>query len=50
MVNFKYFNEEWNDEKIRENNSNKRRVAPCSAHALASEEQEEIYQKAKAQK
>lgn len=50
MVDFKYFNEEWNDEKIRENNANKRRVAPCVAHAYASEEQEEIYQKSKTQK
>ena len=33
-----------------ENNANKRRVAPCVAHAYASEEQEEIYQKEKAQK
>ena len=48
MVDFKYFNEEWNDEKIRENSLNKRRVAPCVAHAYASEEQEEIYQKGKA--
>lgn len=50
MVDFKYFNEEWNDEKIRENSLNKRRVAPCVAHAYASEEQEEIYQKNKTQK
>ena len=48
MVDFKYFNEEWNDEKIRKNNSDKRRVAPCVAHAYASEEQEKIYQKGKA--
>lgn len=33
-----------------ENNANKRRVAPCVAHAYASEEQEEIYQKSKTQK
>ena len=50
MVDFKYFNEEWNDEKIRENSLNKRRVAPCVAHAYASEEQEEVYQKNKTQK
>ena len=48
MVEFEYFNEECNNEKIRENNSDKRRVAPCVAHAYASEEQEEILEKEKA--
>ena len=50
MTEFTYFNEEWNDEKTGEDNSDKRRVAPCVAHAYASEEQEEIHQKEKAQK
>lgn len=50
MVEFEYFNEEWNDEKIRKYYIDKGRVAPCVAHAYASEEQEEVYQKNKTQK
>ena len=48
MTEFTYFNEEWNDEKTGESDSDKRRVAPCVAHAYASEEQEEILEKEKA--
>tara|TARA_B110000971_G_C20014068_1_gene503036 strand:+ start:652 stop:945 length:294 start_codon:yes stop_codon:yes gene_type:complete len=47
MTEFTYFNEEWNDEKIKKNSNNKGRVAPCIGHAYASEEQEEIYQNSK---
>jgi len=49
-MEFIYFSDEWNDEKIRKDNIDKGRVAPCVGHAYASEEQEEIYQKNKAQK
>ena len=38
MTEFTYFNEEWNDEKIRKDNIDKGRVAPCVGHAYASEE------------
>ena len=50
MTEFTYFNEEWNDEKIRKGNIDKGRVAPCVGHAYASEEQEEIYLNSKTQK
>ena len=48
MVDFKYFNEEWNNEKIRENSLNETRLAKCSSHADTGEEQKEVYQKGKA--
>jgi hypothetical protein len=34
--------------ETKAHNANKRRVAPCIAHAYASEEQEEILEKEKA--
>jgi len=53
-MEFIYFSDEWNEEKksdrVKGSGTNPPRVAPCSAHAYASEEQEEIYQKNKAQK
>lgn len=49
-MEFIYFSDEWNDQKIRKGNIDKGRVAPCVGHAYASEEQEEVYQKNKAQK
>lgn len=57
-MEFIYFSEEWNEKreeisksyKTRAGGANPPRVAPCSAHAIASEEQEEIYQKKQTQK
>lgn len=47
----KYFNDEWNQEEqtseTTRGSTNSPRVAPCSAHAYASEEQEEILKKEK---
>ena len=54
-MEFIYFSDEWNEKReekgnTREGSANPPRLAPCSAHAYASEEQEEIYQKNKTQK
>ena len=54
-MEFIYCSDEWNEEraegsKIGRSGVDVPRVGPCSAHAIASEEQEEIYQKRKAQK
>lgn len=51
-MEFIYFSDEWNEKreekgKSRGSGTNPPRMAPCSAHARASEEQEEIYQKEK---
>ena len=54
-MEFIYFSDEWNEKrekrgKVGGSGVDLPRVGPCSAHAIASEEQEEIYQKRKAQK
>ena len=54
-MEFIYFSDEWNEKrekkgKIGGSGVDLPRVGPCSAHAIASEEQEEIYQKNKTQK
>jgi len=54
-MEFIYFSDEWNEPKgekseIARGTTDVPRMGPCSAHAIASEEQEEIYQKEKAQK
>jgi hypothetical protein len=54
-MEFIYFSDEWNEkrkdgDKTRAGGTHPPRMAPCSAHAYASEEQEEIYQKNKTQK
>lgn len=51
-MQFIYFSDEWNEEreekgKVRGSGANLPRVGPCSAHARASEEQEEILKKGK---
>ena len=47
MVEFMYFNEEWNNEKTRENSLNETGLVKCYSHADTGEEQKEVYQKAK---
>lgn len=54
-MEFIYFSDEWNEKREEKGNiggsgTNPPRMGPCSAHAIASEEQEEIHQKNKTQK
>ena len=43
MVEFMYFNEEWNEEKIGKNIIDQTRLDKRSSDANSGEEQEEIY-------
>lgn len=41
---FKYFNEEWNEERTTKNNPNSSGVAGGSSHADTGKEQKEVHQ------